>query len=572
MMAASTRRTPFPEEDAMSNGKLPASIAVALLLLGPLPSPAQAPAALTGTVVSAEEGAMEGVLVSAKRAGSTVTVTVVSDARGRYSFPAAKLPPGKYALRIRAVGYDLQGPASVAVAPIETAVAELRLIRTQDLAAQLSNGEWMASVPGTDPQKGLLLNCVGCHTLERVVRSTYDADAFTKTVLPRMQGYVNQSIPQHPQLRKAERLMEERGDQRVQVYRSTAEYLATINRSAAPAWSYALKTHARPSGRATRVVYTEYDLPRETISPHDVVVDADGIAWYSSFGEQNLGRLDPRTGEVAEFPIDVHKPGFPTGLLGLRPDRDGNLWLGNMYQATILKFDRKTRRFTTWKLPPEQNIDAAQVNMVSPQSAHVDGKVWTQNNGFAGVHRLDVATGKIETWEPFKAAKGEPHNIYDVIPDSANNAWFTDFRWKHIGRIDAKTGEVKLFEIPAAAKVVAPRRGMMDAQDRLWFAQYRGDKIAVLDTKTGQFRDWAVGPRWSSPYDVMIDKQENAWTGSMITDFVTRLDTKSGQSVNYLLPRPTNIRRVYVDNSTTPVTFWVGSNHGASVVKLEPLD
>jgi virginiamycin B lyase len=388
-----------------------------------------------------------------------------------------------------------------------------------------------------------------------------------------MQGYVNQSIPQHPQLRKAERLMEERGDQRVQVYRSTAEYLASINRGPAQKWSYELKTLPRPSGRATRVVYTEYDLPRETISPHDVIVDSEGIAWYSSFGEQNLGRLDPKTGKVTEFPIDVHKPGFPTGLLGLRSDRAGNLWLGNMYQATIVKFDPRTTKFTTWKLPAEQNIDAAQVNMVSPQHAHVDGKVWTQNNGFAGVHRLDVATGKIETWEPFKSApKGEPHNIYDVIPDSKNNAWFTDFRWRHIGRIDAKSGEVKMFEIPATAKVVAPRRGMMDAQDRLWFAQYRGDKIAMLDTKTGQFRDWAVGPRWSSPYDVMIDKNEEAWTGSMITDQVTRLDTKTGQSVDYLLPRTTNIRRVYVDNSTTPVTFWVGSNHGAAIVKLEPLD
>ncbi len=97
----------------------------------------------------------------------------------------------------------------------------------------------------------------------------------------------------------------------------------------------------------------------------------------------------------------------------------------------------------------------------------------------------------------------------------------------------------------------------MDARDRLWFAQYRGDKIAVLDTKTGQFRDWAVGPRWSSPYDVTIDKNEEAWTGSMITDQVTRLDTKTGKFVDYLLPRKTNIRRVFVDNSTTPVTFWV---------------
>jgi hypothetical protein len=36
--------------------------------------------------------------------------------------------------------------------------------------------------------------------------------------------------------------------------------------------------------------------------------------------------------------------------------------------------------------------------------------------------------------------------------------------------------------------------------------------------------------------------------------------------------KETNIRRVFVDNTTSPVTFWVGSNHGASILKLEPLD
>jgi streptogramin lyase len=367
--------------------------------------------------------------------------------------------------------------------------------------------------------------------------------------------------------------MEERGDQRVQIYRAAAEYLASINRSKNGQWAYDLKMLPRPKARGTRVVYTEYDLPRDTISPHDVVLDKDGIAWYSSFGEQNLGRLDPKTGKVVEFPMAESKPGFPTGSLGLRTDRDGNLWLGNMYQATIFKFDRKTQKFTSWKLPPEQNIDAAQLNMVSPQASHVDGKVWSQNNGFAGVHRLDIATGKIETWEPFKdAPKGEPHNIYDVIPDSQNNAYFTDFRQRHIGRIDAKTGEVKLFEIPTSGAVSAPRRGMMDAQDRLWFGQYRADRVAMLDTKSGQFTIWQMPTRWSAPYDVTIDKNDEAWTGSMITDRVTRIDTKSGGMVEYLLPRTTNIRRVFVDNSTTPVTFWVGSNHGASIVKLEPLE
>ena len=58
----------------------------------------------------------------------------------------------------------------------------------------------------------------------------------------------------------------------------------------------------------------------------------------------------------------------------------------------------------------------------------------------------------------------------------------------------------------------------------------------------------------------------------MLSDRVSRLDPKSGAFVEYLLPRRTNIRRVFVDNSTTPVSFWVGNNHGASIVKVEPLD
>ncbi|HEX3114756.1 MAG TPA: carboxypeptidase regulatory-like domain-containing protein [Bradyrhizobium sp.] len=539
----------------------------ATLLAGMARVAAQAGPALAGKVTAGQD-ALEGVLVSAKKSESTVTVTVVSDKDGRYSFPAVRLEPGQYSLRIRAAGYDLDGSASVAVAADKAATADLTLRKTQDLASQLNNAEWLASMPGTDAQKGQLLNCVGCHTLERPLRSKYSADEFLTLILPRMQGYVNQSIPAHPQLRHAERLMEERGDQRVQVYRAAAEYLASVNLGSRSQWNFDLKTLPRPSGAATRVIYTEYDLPRETISPHDVVVDDRGMVWYSSFGEQNLGRLDPRTGKVTEFPVPEHKPGFPTGLLGLRSDREGNLWLGNMYQAAIAKFDRNSETFKFWPLQGDENIDAAQINMVSPQASAVDGKVWAQNNGFAGVHRLDIATGKIETWEPFKGVPG-PHNIYDVIPDSGNNVYFTDFRQRHIGRIDAKSGEIKLYEIPTPNS--APRRGTMDAQDRLWFGEYRGDRIGMFDTRTGQFREWPVTPRWSAPYDVVLDRNEEAWTGSMLSDRVTRLNTRTSEAINYLLPRTTNIRRVFVDNSTTPVTFWAGSNHGASIIKVEPL-
>ena len=75
-----------------------------------------------------------------------------------------------------------------------------------------------------------LLNCVSCHTLERIVKSQYDADGFVP-LLPRMGGYANQSTPLHPQRRLAERLLEERGDALRGAGSERAEYLSTINLS-----------------------------------------------------------------------------------------------------------------------------------------------------------------------------------------------------------------------------------------------------------------------------------------------------------------------------------------------------
>src|SRR5215468_7190784 len=75
---------------------------------------------LTGIVSSQKEGPMEGVVVSAKRDGLTITVSVVSDAQGRYSFPRNRLEPGQYSVRMRAVGYELERPATVEIAAQQT--------------------------------------------------------------------------------------------------------------------------------------------------------------------------------------------------------------------------------------------------------------------------------------------------------------------------------------------------------------------------------------------------------------------------------------------------------------------
>jgi len=535
--------------------------------------------ALTGLVRSAEEGPMEGVLVSAQRVNTPVTITVVTDAAGRYSFPRTRLDPGRYTIHVRATGFDLEDPGPIDIAAGKTASADLKLATAKDLASQLSNAEWLLSMPGPDDQKGFLLNCVNCHRLDFITRSRHTSAEFIQ-VMERMSTYANQSTPLKPQHRKAERLLEDRGESRRLARERQAEYMSTVNLrpgSAKPAtWNYDLKTLPRPKGKGTQVIITEYDLPRKTIQPHDVIVDSAGMVWYSNFGEQEIGKFDPKTAKLTEFSIPVTKPGWPLGELGLRADRQGNLWFGVSFQATVAKFDPKTERFQLFPLTGEFNKDMSQVNMASPQSSHVDGKVWLQNNGFAMIHRLDPATGKFEDFAPFKDAKeGENHNIYDVIPDSHNNAWFTDFYAEHIGRIDAKTGAIKLWPTPTHGS--APRRAQMDAEDRLWIGEYRGNRIAMLDTKmpeteTGRWKEWEAPTPFSAPYDVTLDRQGYAWTGSMSSDRVLRLDPKSGEFTEYLMPRFTNIRRVFVDNSGPKPVLWIGNNHGASILKVEPLD
>ena len=85
-------------------------------------------------------------------------------------------------------------------------------------------------------------------------------------------------------------------------------------------------------------------------------------------------------------------------------------------------------------------------------------------------------------------------------------------------------------------------------------------------------KEWPLASPWSAPYDLVTDKAGDIWAAGMATDRVSRVNQATGAVTEYQLPRPTNVRRVWVDDSGAKPVFWVGSNHGASIVKVEPLD
>jgi virginiamycin B lyase len=550
----------------MSKARL---IAVILGFTGFLGAQAPSSASLSGKVSSQAEGMMEGVLVGAKKAGSTITTWVVSNAQGDYSFPRDRLTPGKYAISIRAVGYEL--PKTFAEVTPQSAQLDLKLSKVTSssrLAQQLSNAEWLMSVPGTQEQKLALAGCVNCHTLQRVLFSRFNADEMAE-VVQRMTQHTNNSSPMHPWMRPIERPIGPPAAGQV----TLGKYLSSINLSATDTFEFPLKTLPRPKGKATQVIYTMYDLARPDSSPHDEVFDGQGNVWYSDFNSQFIGKLDPKTGKAVEYRVPQNRFGqIAQGGLQIDIDKEGRIYFGNMSQMQVVRFDPKTEKMETFKPSiPESELGDGHLTMIDPAFQHVDGRLWA-NVAFAtgeagGTWHVDLATN---TWTRVTYPPGSPLALaYDVVADSKNNMYGMHMNNDKLWVTYGKTLQTVWYDFPT--KGAGCRRGHLDFQDRLWCGVFHGNRLAMFDPKTQKITEWTVPTPWTRPYDAQFDDRAYVWTAGMDNDFAVRLNTQTGEFTEYLLPHETNVRHVEVQKSGALSSLWLGDQHGGTIVRVEPL-
>jgi virginiamycin B lyase len=95
----------------------------------------------------------------------------------------------------------------------------------------------------------------------------------------------------------------------------------------------------------------------------------------------------------------------------------------------------------------------------------------------------------------------------------------------------------------------------------------------MFDPATERMKEYRLPKAWGNPYDVVPTKGgAEVWTGSMSNDYVSRLDTNTEEITEYLLPRMTNIRRVFVDETSGKPVLWIGNNLGAAIIKVEPVE
>ncbi len=387
-----------------------ATAALAVGVIGSIPrdlkAQAQGPVALGGVVRSQAEGPMEGVVVNARRDGANFTVSVVSDAQGKYSFPRTHLEPGKYVITMRAVGYDLKDPGPADVVAGKTASVDLELQKSRDLASQLSSLEWAMSIPGTTEQKDKLVyqtvSCAYCHTWKRVMKSKHTGEELV-AVMTRMQTYFTDGTAVSDDGRgRGQKNMPDRvaaaaknanwGNTSKQ---DLADYIATLNLSGGrTTWPFELKTLPRPTGKATRVIITQYDMPRPDTVSHDLDLDSKGTIWYTDESRMFFGKMDPKTGKFTEYPLPAVPPGDLPGARDIQVDKEDNVWFPRRIAnaaVVMTRFNPKTEELST--------IEGAggQFLAMGP-----DGKIW------AGFKRIDPKTMKVDATYTWNDSPNQP--------------------------------------------------------------------------------------------------------------------------------------------------------------------
>jgi virginiamycin B lyase len=532
------------------------------------------PAALAGTVSSPDEGKMEGVVVSAKRPGSTIMVSVSTNAQGQYSFPQDRLATGTYDITIRAIGYTLK-PTAATIQSDSSTQLDLRLAKAApDLQAlQMSNSELLQSAPGTTRQKFALMRCFDCHGLQRPFFSKKDASEMAFTV-QRMSAHTANASPNFPFFHQ--NASEELSSPPTKGQAELAAYIASINLSSGETWPYKLKTQPRPAGKSTQAIVTTYDLP-ELAAPHDTMLDKAGNVWFSDFQHHVISKLDPKTGKVTRYPVPLSKPGFPTGALMITMDKDGNIWEAMMGQAQIARLDPKTEEVSIY-LAPDWDKGDTRFTMIDALHSNVDGKLWTKTNGGPDpghankLYQFDLATKKFKEILP----PAGQHDIaaYGLVTDLDNNVYGLDNNpdQRQIWRTNAKTGETTYIDLPLG--VGGARRGHIDSQNRLWFSQFHANRYAMYEPKTGKITQWEVPVDYAGAYDVQFDDFGYAWGADMSTDLVQRLNVETGEWSSYLLPTSINTRHIDVQKSSDPTvlsSMWTEGQQTGKIVHIEPL-
>ena len=244
-----------------------------------------------------------------------------------------------------------------------------------------------------------------------------------------------------------------------------------------------------------KVRIEEYDVPTPGSRPHDPAVAPDGSLWYTGQQSNTVGRLDPKTGKIREFRLSTPDSG-PHGLVA---DKERTYLVHGELQGI------------RWETEPEhgrhRRVSDAGPGRKRPDSLAFDqsGILWLTFEASNFIGRLDPRTGAVRLI-PSPTSHSQP---YGIVVTSQGIPFYCEFGSNKLASIDPNTMVITEHRLPDGAR---PRRLTLAAGDKIYYTDYARGYVARFDPATGKVEEWASpgGPA-SKPYGIATRPDGMVW-------------------------------------------------------------
>jgi virginiamycin B lyase len=528
-------------------------VAAVMMLLGSsYLGAAEGSGTVRGVVKNSSGQPLSGAYVKLYSKENHLTIMVISQAQGR--FTAENVPSGKYAVQGIAEGFQSE-LVPVNVETKKTATADLSLTAPQAAAlpnswpgrnGKVGGNEMWEHEPQTPLAEGegkeiVMSKCTQCHETERIVLLRQNNAKWTFTV-NRMLGHI------------ADDHVQPISDSET---KTVIAYL-TKNYSGEPgtanAWSDRNSRLPRTllKGDAAKYTAFDYELPENPDrDPHDLTVDARGIAWMPDRGGCCLSKFNPKTYEFKTFTLP--NGGRLGGAISRTPD--GNtLWIQDGTNRRWLSFDTRTEQFTSYPVPASIK-GATGSNSIAIGK---DGMIW----GAGGQHvlGLDPKTGKFVSYDiPYWVKTHQSAQGYGMATAGDGKIWFAERDPSLVARLDPATGKIDEYTPPIVPDSI-PRRMGSDTAGNIWVGLHESGKLLKFDYETAKMTLFDPPTKNAAPYSIVGEPTSGViWFSEQAADKITRFDPKSGVYTEYSVPNSeSDMRRIELDPTDPNRVWWAG--------------
>jgi virginiamycin B lyase len=480
---------------------------LATLLAGVVLTSTAWSSALSGIATDLAGKPAMNAFVTAHNAARKMSVSVLSDAAGRYRID--DLFPGAYDMRVRKAGFGDGVNAEVTLTERD-AVVNLKLVADDALHLSTPGAAWLNALPNTPIKATFVTSCTICHDLgSPLTRVPRDAAGWGQ-ILQKMRSQAD-----------VYSVIVQTDDGKL------ASWIAAQKFGAKPAPFDPFRKRANVAIRA-RV--TEYAVGDITSWAHDMAVDPrSGMAWVGDYVRDELISVDPRTGEQKVYPAPLKG----TGMHTLNFDREGHLWITFQLADKVARFDPRS---SEWRLYE----GFAKGTLVHSFALDADGFIKKDASGrlvisqFGGnrISLLDPESGGLKEVLLPGAASGRP---YGIALNSKGVIWYTKYSENILGYVDPATGQGKEWPLPRPDS--GPHRMHIDDNDNLWIPLSGYGTLLRYSTRDGSQKEFTLPDADAFPYVARYDaKSDRVWVAGNGGNAIYALDPKNGKTTTFRLP------------------------------------